>query len=225
VKRLIVILCFCALHASAQNGFFLQGDFGAGISNISAPGPPPDGVVDNVIGLVSEVGAGYQYRHWDAKIGVSFLKTGSHAWEKNLNGKSRTEYYDHILLPLLVEYGLPVSRSMAILPSAGVAFSYNLQVRQTIGMRGLASSTGSVLIADTYLEQTSFFAVIGCNLAYAVNPVLKITAGPQWYRMITSMVDNPFGRTYQYNYAYTFNLGIRWLFHRHWSQSLEPEPI
>lgn len=223
MKRLIILLCFVCLDASAQNGFFLQGDIGAGISNIKiAPTPLPLTSMSEVVGMTAAAGIGYQYRHWDARLGAAFLKTGFHLQSSDSGRLDATVFYYHVLLPLSIEYAFKVGNRVSIVPLAGAAFSYNATERETDEMRGLPVTGPAEFIWNTGLEQTSFFALAGCDLRYKFNAEVSIVAGAEWYRMITSLTNL---REYysQYNYLYTLNLGVRWLFHRQWSNNLQPE--
>src|ERR1035437_4216204 len=78
-KLFIIILCFCSILSFAQNGFFIQTEFGKGFSKarveyISYTGDMSE--YKKIVSYGGQVDIGYQIGKWQLISGIGYLQTG-----------------------------------------------------------------------------------------------------------------------------------------------------
>jgi hypothetical protein len=225
---LVIIFSFIFISASAQNGFYLQPEFGAGMANAKVKIQDlswpfmlyPPGPAKSITNYTGRLGIGYQWKNWSISSGIDFIKTG-YSWQY-LTGDFITYYntevkYDyHFIVPVMAAYKFNIGKRFLISPSAGGAVSWNYAERQTIyaspykGQKGNETQNKLIKGSEFYNSDVpvSFWVAAKAMAGYKINSRLSIIAGPEAMFMLGSMVKN--SSLSQKNYTYTFNTGVTW---------------
>ncbi len=218
MKKLILIACiFCALNSNAQNGFFLQPEFGAGIGNTTAKFQSNIWVIRTdqpkpVTAYDFRLGAGFNFGHWAIASGIGYERSGFK--RHYIDGdfvtidNNLTEYFYHIMVPVTLSYRIRLCDHFYIAPAAGACVSYNTYVDETIvskpGGTSVYKYTGTMF--ENNFNRFSLWGIVKAELGYKLNRQLTVTAGPEMQYMVTSANKNP----NQNNYTVMLNAGVKW---------------
>jgi hypothetical protein len=220
---LITLLCF-STQIFAQNGFYLQPSFGAGISNSNYTDALYYGSKENIFTYCFNANVAYHFRHWQFTTGIAYLKTGYKVTGDDIAGASITGFnsqfptignyevfYSHLLLPFKAGYSLNLGKKMSIIPYAGLEASYNLNrlYKITSPAQAAATRTDDMKYFNIYYNAVSVFGIAGGNLSYKLRPGLSLLCGIEAQYMLTSLVKKKYGNGDSYlDHAITFNTGI-----------------
>ena len=234
MKRvLLCCLCFVSISAFAQNGFFLEPGIGLGVTNVRTSSPPdPYPFQYGAVGWYNRTNVifsynpslliGYKHKGWTLTTGISFLKTGYKEDQlyfidlgTNEPNDKITEFYYHIMVPLIFSEQFNIGKHFFIRPGFGFALSYNTTAIEKVEETGVYYYAGAgknqPLTRDEF--DKVYFRFIGWEIlrlqaGYKVNDRLNIIAGPEYQFMLSSFLkDND---NYELNRAGTFKMGITW---------------
>ncbi len=207
----------------AQNGFYLTGSAGAGLSNYgnvlyiasTAYQMPLD--KSPVCSNNFQVGVGYQHKHWRFQTGLQYIRSGYRVHRVNFGSdsyfgpstiQSEGSYrltFNQLAIPLQVGYAIPLSKRLTLTPYAGMLIAYTLSGEAEHQVGKEYQSTG---ISDAGLKdygRLSLWGTAGMQLEYKLNNKLSLFGGPAvQYRLRTTGAFNDPG-TYNLN----FNLGLK----------------
>ncbi len=230
---LLCILAFISTTCLAQNGFFLEPGIGLGFSNVKASGPPdeypfsygPTGWYTKTKSIFTynpSLLIGYKHRGWSLTTGISYLRTGYTDDQMffltlgtNEPNDVMTEYYYHVIIPLIFSEQFKLDKHFFIKAGFGFALSYNTSAAEKFTETGIYYYGGAGIkqpLTKDEFDQT-YFRVVGweilrLHLGYKVNDQLSFVAGPEYQFMLSSFVKN--NDNYLINRAYTFKLGATW---------------
>lgn len=226
----ILLLMSCVIDTEGQSYAELYG--GAGGANVQLN----DVAGRSVLGYQVRVGVGRQIGNLFASTGLGYMLTGRNVtynfWtydperpgKHDMQHARKTERYEHVMVPLSIGYGIWLSSKLTLIPSLGVAASYNVRVRvrQTdkINMANVYHIT-LFNLGHTYegsgmrpFQKFSMWGQAQADLTYSLNSRVGIVAGISFYRMLTNMID-PTGYPQHsfpkrmYNHTLLFNAGLR----------------
>jgi hypothetical protein len=228
---LFTLFCLSTTASFAQNGFFLQAETGAGISNMTMEPFSPLGYPDqsNVFGYQGQVDAGYKAGKWQFVSGIGYLRTGvkmSPGLTEGFYGtfgegtstqvvKIVTDYNPHLLLPVKVGYeAIRFSNKLSFTPFVGAEFLYNMPrtfiVSPIAGNSKIPETkhTESQQEFDGSCNRIGVAGLVQLSFEYRLNDRYDITAGPSVHYMLTSELN--FGP--EQDYSVLMNLGLKWNF-------------
>ncbi len=240
---LFCCLCFASISSFGQNGFFLEPGLGLGYTNVRASNPPDqypfqygaEGWYNrskNIFSYNPSLLIGYKHKSWSLTTGISFLKTGYNEDQlyfmdlgTNEPNDKITEFYYHIMVPLIFSEQFNIGKHFFIRPGFGFAVSYNTTAIENFEETGIYYNAGAgknqPLTKDEFDQ--IYFRFIGWEIlrlqaGYKVNDRVNIIAGPEYQFMLSSFIkDND---NYELNRAATFKVGITWSF----SKQTTPNP-
>jgi Outer membrane protein beta-barrel domain len=230
-KIFLLVLSLSAGATFAQNGFFVQPEAGAGISNTVVKYPYdytryPWGVTwntpaKNVSTFDVQILAGYKFGHWTLTTGITFLKTGFRVdtVEAGIGGFAaiwyrQDQYAYHLSVPLKIAYQCNIGSHFFIAPGigAGVSYNYSIEIKKTALSSAFENSSGTHTLTRTEFsnndKRTSLWGTAQVQLGYKLNKRLNVIAGPEAQYMLTSILKDK--NNNQKNHAYTFNAGVTW---------------
>ena len=225
---LLTIIFFNCITAFAQTGIYLTPSAGIGLTNVLARPAQSDA---NSLHYNAQLAAGYQLHNWRIETGIRYFTSGyatrnTLVFEQDIDpvtgaimsahyGSIRTTY-THIAIPLSIGYNFRLAQRWALVPMAGVAVSRNVNcnIRTKYGVHN-SSRDISTQQFDFYYNRTSVWAHLRANVEYTPAQRLSILAGLQAESMFSSLL-KPVATTAptqptQYNYALSFNCGVKWL--------------
>ena len=207
-KTFLLVLCYSAITAFAQNGFFLQPEVGVGMSNIIQK-HFSYAKQHSIITFNPAIDIGYQFHNWRFQSGIEYLKTGyelDHAtymanfgdW---LNGKVVINY-EHILVPVKLSYKIKLNKKWSFYPSAGAYFSYNY--------RFTMKAFDAPVLNTSHFNRYSCFATAGLNIECQLTQRLALSISPVCDYMLSSIYKES---EMKFNsYAVLLQGGIVWHF-------------
>jgi len=237
MNKLFILMLTCGcITASAQDGFYLQPEFGLGksVANIQHPysiyfaawGSGWTVPVKSVITFNPRVSAGYRYHNWNFTFGLSYTKSGfteDSAWTSPGGAigftYKETMYYYHIMVPVTAGYTFPLGSHFFCNPAIGGEFAYNTSARI---IRGNYYPTIETVEPDHTLtssefnnnyKRTGFWGLARVQFGYKANDRLSIIAGPEVQTMFTSILKD--NNNSQKSTNYTFSAGITWILKNH----------
>ena len=242
MKHTLLLTFFCySLTVSAQSGVFIEPGIGLGATNVKASGRPDyypfsygtSKWMDHPYPVFSynpSLLIGYKQTKWSLTTGICFLKTG-YANDKVLlytpggtasNGKI-TEYYHHVVVPLIFSEQFKLGKHCFIRPGFGFALSYNtaaVEKFREVNTPSYSSyrypeSNTKIRLTDNDFDRT-YFRVVGweilrLQMGYVINERLSFIAGPEYQFMLSSFIKD--NHNYEINRALTLKMGISWMLH------------
>jgi len=227
---LLCLLLFTSCGCFAQNVFFAEPGIGLGLANVRASNPPDiyplaygttgwGNHTKSVFSYNPSLLIGYKHSKWSLSLGVSYLRTGYIddqmyfvSFGSNEPYNKMTEYYYHVIVPVIFSEQFKLGKHFFISPGFGFALSYNTSATEKY--RGMYAFTSSpVPLTNDEFNQT-YFRVVGweilrVQMGYKLNDRLNIIAGPEYQFMLSSFIkDND---NYEINRAYTIKMGITWM--------------
>ncbi len=227
---IILLMIACALSAKGQT--YVQSYAGIGPSNVQLH----DMSGRYILGYQAHAGVGHQIGNLFINTGLGYMLTGRNAtydfWTYDLESPGvhnrrqarKTEQYEHVMVPLSIGYGIWLSEKLMLIPSLGVAGSYNVRVRFSQTDKINMSNVYHIALFNlghTYegsgmrpFQKFSMWGQVQADLTYSLNSRVGIVAGISFYRMLTNMID-PTGYPEHafpkrmYNHALLFNVGVR----------------
>ena len=232
---LFTLFCFCGTVSLAQNGFFLQPEIGAGVSNSTFEPFSPAGYPEqlNVFGYQGQVDLGYRAGNWQFISGIGYLRTGvtiaqgsvgifyGTAGEgtsiETLAPEKVTDFNPHLVVPVKIGYrAIRFSKKLSFTPFVGAEFLYNMPRTFVVG--SVSNNTKSE--ESKYKESQQEFDGVGNRFGvaglvqlcfeYQLNDRYDITAGPSLHYMLTSELNF----APEQDYAVLMNVGLKWNFRK-----------
>ncbi len=221
-KLLTMITLLVAFGAKAQDGIFLQPEFGAGTTNVNT----------NMI-MVSNgwywgddkksatfcysagLGVGYRIRHLVLNTGLYFLQSGycDEYWGGDLvlTKTKRTQTYNHISLPVVASVQINLGRRFTLTPGLGVAATYNSSSKVSEQVNGQTYNYDiSGASFDQENRRINVWSVARLQAGYRLSDRVSIVVGPEYQLMLNSIVSVGNSDYYQKNYTLNFMGGITW---------------
>ena len=220
-----LMLCLCGSSLFAQNGFFLQPQFGAGVANTHwTPGgdnPPSQEITHyTIFSFQGTLDVGYRTRKWEFITGLGYFRTGYDGpwagipWDDlSIPGQgqvgstkeypplgSTVTYNPHIILPVKVGYQLYLNKKWVFVPYLGAEVAYGLdRVYKAFGKEpGHGFDT----------RRFGVFGLAQLNFECKVTKRIEFTTGLSFHYDLTPLINNGI----EHDYAMLANLGIRYNF-------------
>ena len=212
-KTLLSAFIFLHAAAFAQDGFFIQPAFGFGNSNYKVSFGKNFSLPSITIpGYDGQLGLCYQKNKIGINTGITYFRTGaalpSTLMDERADPPVQYLYY-HVAVPVMVSYRLGIGNKFSLVPAIGVRLSYNLSETDRRGYPGTYYKVPAQTF-DVDYNRISIFGAARINLEYKLTRKLSLSAGPEVLYMLSNMLKAPNYNTTQYNYAYIFDLGIKW---------------
>ena len=210
--------------ANAQNGIYLAPSLGIGQTNVKS------NIVNAPISIRhygGKLGIGYPKNKWRLESGLRYFTTGY---------KTRTYYlfdnnmyfptiwnqpdlfdiltYRHLEVPLKIGYEVKLAHRLFFVPMIGISTSYNMGARDQVESSGRITQDGELTASefDSRYQRYSAWVNLALNLEYKVSKRTNVVAAFQGDYMFTSLLKPHvyYNQSTQNNYAYSFNLGVKW---------------
>lgn len=213
-----IILLLIPLLSEGQNGFFAKPSYSIGFSNMVLKSDTRNiqnkkGVFSNAISLAF----GYEYNNIRINTGLGYLKTGYKIKDYTTIYFHLQPFlsdgiflYDHFIVPLEVSYVQKLSKSLSVVPGAGIVFCANLgeSIVYKNAETTLKYSVNTVDFKSIY-HSVSFLAHGNVAFEYNLAENLSLCAGPSVYYMVPSFLKQVHGfADKQHNYAVVADIGV-----------------
>jgi hypothetical protein len=224
----ITLFCCWSTVAFAQNGFFLQPEIGAGMTNAnwkptssvaSYPGQSP------IFSWQGQLDLGYKAGKWRFITGLGYLRTGVNLKQGDLSyfynyvfvqeinplytafSHGITDYNPHYIVPVKIGYEVRrFSNRLSLTPLIGAELTRNLPRTFLIGEKTKQHETPEDFINAG--NKNGITALLQLNFEYKVNSHYDLTFGPSVHYMYTSELNFKD----EHDYAFLMNLGLKWNF-------------
>jgi len=221
----IILICFCCITATAQNGFYLQPEVGAGLSNAcwQAFSPAGNPGQSSVFSYQGQMDIGYKAGRWQFISGIGYLRTGVKssynyivdpffmqgiAVDYNNGAFIKADYNPHIIVPVKIGYEVcRFSNRLSFTPIIGAQFGYNTPrsfVYQYNSSKG-QKETESQQEFNMWCNPSAIIGLLQLNFEYRLNDRYDLTAGPSLHYMFTSEIN--FAN--EYDYSLLLNVGLK----------------
>jgi hypothetical protein len=219
---LSLALCIACSVAYGQNNFFLQPQIGVGGSNTKEITYSGTQKYKSVLAYDVRLDVGYDINNIVITSGIGYMRTGyklpftlTDPLGNVISSTYIYWYFNHLMLPLHAGYKLKPGKKLAILPTIGTDFSYNISAQET-PVKYLSTKKVKTISAaefDRTYNRLSVFGFVQVSFEYNISSKLSITCAPAFDYMFTNLLQVPANNYYtarQHNYAYVLNAGIIW---------------